>query len=571
MAYFLKKTNRKKGFYLQIYFSFRDPGTKMPKNKCHQTLGFVSDLMAQGIADPISHYQKVVEELNDEFHKEKADRREKKIGSVSPERHLGYFPAASLLRRLDALPDVDRLASVRDFQFSVSECLSTLICARLVNPVSKSRTISEVLPTLWNEPQFSYDQILSCLDFIGNDYEKIVEIFTRHTDETYILDYSRSFFDCTNFYFEIDQEDEWRRKGPSKENRKDPIIGMGLLLDAQCIPVGMKLYPGNQSEKPVLREVIRSLKRQHGKAGRVVQVADKGLNCAENIYTALKDKDGYIFSKSVKQLRETERVWALKPEGFVSVQDPDDGSVRFRIKSDIDTFDYEFTDRNGRKISFRTREKRIVTYNPKLARKQNREIDRMVDKARGCALSFAKKSEYGESAKYVNFNSVDEQGNPNGKKAAVTLNYEKIEKDRACAGYNMLVTSETGVDDMTIYSTYHELWRIEESFRTMKSELDARPVYLQTINRIKGHFLICYLSVLLERLIQFKVLDNQFGSHQVYRFIREFKVMKYGNKEFVNLTVNSVLIEYFEQKYNLPITNYYLSKAKIKKILEKPL
>lgn len=543
----------------------------MPKNKCHQTLGFVSDLMAQGIADPISHYQKVVEELNDEFHKEKADRREKKIGSVSPERHLGYFPAASLLRRLDALPDVDRLASVRDFQFSVSECLSTLICARLVNPVSKSRTVSEVLPTLWNEPQFSYDQILSCLDFIGNDYEKIVEIFTRHTDETYILDYSRSFFDCTNFYFEIDQEDEWRRKGPSKENRKDPIIGMGLLLDAQCIPVGMKLYPGNQSEKPVLREVIRSLKRQHGKAGRVVQVADKGLNCAENIYTALKDKDGYIFSKSVKQLRETERVWALKPEGFVSVQDPDDGSVRFRIKSDIDTFDYEFTDRNGRKISFRTREKRIVTYNPKLARKQNREIDRMVDKARGCALSFAKKSEYGESAKYVNFNSVDEQGNPNGKKAAVTLNYEKIEKDRACAGYNMLVTSETGVDDMTIYSTYHELWRIEESFRTMKSELDARPVYLQTINRIKGHFLICYLSVLLERLIQFKVLDNQFGSHQVYRFIREFKVMKYGNKEFVNLTVNSVLIEYFEQKYNLPITNYYLSKAQIKKILEKPL
>ena len=255
----------------------------------------------------------------------------------------------------------------------------------------------------------------------------------------------------------------------------------------------------------------------------------------------------------------------------MSVQDPDDGSVRFRIKSDIDTFDYEFTDRNGRKISFRTREKRIVTYNPKLARKQNREIDRMVDKARGCALSFAKKSEYGESAKYVNFNSVDEQGNPNGKKAAVTLNYEKIEKDRACAGYNMLVTSETGVDDMTIYSTYHELWRIEESFRTMKSELDARPVYLQTINRIKGHFLICYLSVLLERLIQFKVLDNQFGSHQVYRFIREFKVMKYGNKEFVNLTVNSVLIEYFEQKYNLPITNYYLSKAQIKKILEKPL
>ena len=571
MAYFLKKTNRSKGLYLQIYFSFRDPDTKLPKNKCHQTLGFVSDLIAQGILDPLAHYQNVVDALNDDFRKEKADRREKQIGSVSPVKRLGYFPAASVLRRLEALPDVQRLASVRDFQFSISECLAALIYARLVKPVSKSRTAAEVLPTLWDEPQFSYDQILSCLDFIGNDYEKIVEIFTRHTDETYILDYSRSFFDCTNFYFEIDKEDEWRRKGPSKENRKDPIIGMGLLLDAGCIPVGMKLYPGNQSEKPVLREVIRSLKRQHAEIGRVVQVADKGLNCAQNIYTAWKDKDGYIFSKSVKQLKETERVWALKQDGFVSVPDPDDNSLRFRIKSTVDVFDYEFTDENGRKHKFKVREKRIVTYNPRLARKQKQEIDKMADKARGCVLSRAKKSEYGESAKYVDFNSVDEEGKPNGKKAAVSLNYAKIEQDKDCAGYNMLVTSETGVDDMIIYNTYHELWRIEESFRTMKSELDARPVYLQNINRIKGHFLICYLSVLLERLIQFKVLDNRFGSHQVYQFIRKFKVTKYSNKEYVNLTANSDLIQYLDQKYNLPVTNYYLTRAQIKKILERPL
>lgn len=346
---------------------------------------------------------------------------------------------------------------------------------------------------------------------------------------------------------------------------------MGLLLDAGCIPVGMKLYPGNQSEKPVLREVIRSLKRQHAEIGRVVQVADKGLNCAQNIYTARKDKDGYIFSKSVKQLKETERVWALKQDGFVSVPDPDDNSLKFRIKSTVDVFDYEFTDENGRKHKFKVREKRIVTYNPRLARKQKQEIDKMADKARGCVLSRAKKSEYGESAKYVDFNSVDEEGKLNGKKAAVSLNYAKIEQDKDCAGYNMLVTSETGVDDMIIYNTYHELWRIEESFRTMKSELDARPVYLQNINRIKGHFLICYLSVLLERLIQFKVLDNRFGSHQVYQFIRKFKVTKYSNKEYVNLTANSDLIQYLDQKYNLPVTNYYLTRAQIKKILERPL
>lgn len=169
-------------------------------------------------------------------------------------------------------------------------------------------------------------------------------------------------------------------------------------------------------------------------------------------------------------------------------------------------------DENGKKVKFRTKEKRIVTYNPSLARKQTAEIYKMVEKARSCCLSQAKKSEYGESAKYVNFRSLDENGEKLDRKAGTEINQEKIDRDLQCAGFNMIVTSETEMDDLEIYRVYHELWRIEETFSTMKSELDARPVYLQSINRIKGHFLICYLSVLLERLVQFKVFENRFGS-----------------------------------------------------------
>ena len=141
----------------------------------------------------------------------------------------------------------------------------------------------------------------------------------------------------------------------------------------------------------------------------------------------------------------------------------------------------------------------------------------MVEKAKELTLFKAKKSEYGESAKYVNFTDK------NGKKAKVSINQDAIDKDVKFAGYNLLVTSEIQMSDQEIYDTYHNLWRIEESFKIMKSDLDARPVYVQKESSIKGHFLICYLAVLLERIFQFKILENKYPTTEVYSFIKNLK------------------------------------------------
>jgi len=129
------------------------------------------------------------------------------------------------------------------------------------------------------------------------------------------LDVSKSYFDCTNFYFEIDREDDFRKKGPSKENQKSPIVGLGLLLDSNQNPIGMKMYPGNESEKPIIRDVISHLKKQNNITGKTIHVADKGLNCAENIAFSKTNGDGYLFSKSVKGLSEKEKVWVLLDQG----------------------------------------------------------------------------------------------------------------------------------------------------------------------------------------------------------------------------------------------------------------
>ena len=185
----------------------------------------------------------------------------------------------------------------------------------------------------------------------------------------------------------------------------------------------------------------------------------------------------------------------------------------------------------------------------------------MIEKARKLKASQAKKEEYGESSKYVIFQGKD------GSKAEVLLNEKAIEQDKAAAGYNLLVTSEYNMDDREIYYAYHNLWRIEESFRIMKSELDARPVYLQKENSIKGHFLICYIAVLLIRIFQFKVLENKYSTSEICEFIKTFKVIQINEYRYINITRSTRFIEELAGILKQPITNYYLTDRQIKMML----
>ena len=567
MAYFLKKSNYKKGTYLQIYESFYDPERKGGAHRSYKAIGYVHELQAKGIDDPISFYKEEVTKLNQEVNAAKAAKKAKQISDDSPEKLIGYFPIKNINDKLSVKKYIDLMQTATDFRFNVYDMISALVYSRLVHPCSKSKTYDEVIPKLFDSYDFSLNQLYDGLEYIGCEYEKIIEIYNHQIQQMYKFDTSHTYFDCTNFYFEIDKEDDFRKKGPSKENRKEPIVGLGLLLDANQIPIGMKLFPGNQSEKPVIRKIIDDLKNRNSVSGRTIQIADKGLNCAENIYHALKNGDGYIFSKSVKQLPDIERTWVLLPNDYREVKNAD-GDVLYRIKECIDDFDYQFTDsQTGEKKKFKITEKRIVTFNPQLAKKQIYEINKEVEKAKLLRASQAKKSEYGDSAKYVIFTAVDKKGNDTDGKIKVSMNEELIQKSLELAGYNMLVTSELKMPDRDVYDAYHNLWRIEESFRIMKSQLDARPVYLQKEDTIIGHFLICYLSVLLTRLLQFKVLKNSYCSEDLFDFVHDFRVAKISDRKYINLSRGTNFIKEFASLCNLPLTSYFLSDGEIKKML----
>ena len=563
MAYFLKKTNNKKGTYLQIYESYYNPERKTGAHRSYKPIGYVHELQAKGIEDPISFYKEEVQKLNQEFQKRKQAEKVRQISEESPEKLLGYFPLKNLCDSFGCKKYIDLMQTATGFRFNIFDMMSSLIYARVVHPCSKLKTYIEILPKLFEAYDFSLDQLYSVLGYIGSKYEKIIEIFNHQVALKYPFDTAHSYFNCTNFYFEIDKEDDFRLKGSSKENKKEPIVGMGLLLDANQIPVGMKMYPGNESEKPVIRDIIDDLKQRSHISGRTIRVADKGLNCFENILHALKSGDGYIFSKSVKMLPETEKTWALLKNDYVAVKNKK-GEVIYYIKDCVDDFTYNYTDKDGHRKTLKLTEKRIVTFHPKLAEKQKHEINRQVEKAKRLRACEAKKSEYGDSAKYVTFFSADRKGEKTTGKVKVEINENAIENAKKLTGYNMIVTSEIRMSASAIYAAYHNLWRIEESFRIMKSQLDARPIFMQKQETITGHFLVCYLSVLLTRLFQFHILKDEYGTEEIFDFIRDFRIAKISDRKYINLTRSSSFTKDLTARTGLPLTSYFLGNEYIK-------
>ena len=459
------------------------------------------------------------------------------------------------------------------FQFSVFDLITQLIYTRIISPCSKSKTVSHVFPYLYGSSTISEDQVYDGYSFLGESYKKYIDLF-NHSYESYSKrDLSNVFFDCTNYYFEIDIPSADKQKGPSKENRHSPIIGQALLLDADLVPVSMQMYPGNESEKPYIRKVIEEMKQRHNVSGKTIQVADKGLNCARNIYAAVKEaNDGYIFSKSIhgKNLSEKEKKWVLleNDTNVFSNYTDERGNISFRLKSCIDSFDYSFKEidpETGKEsvTRFSVKEKRIVSYNPNLAKKQRLEIMKMVDKAsKFSTYKNIAKDELGDCAKYVDIITKDSTGKK--IKPIIDLNKTKIDEDLKYAGYNLLVTSEIDMDPLQVYKTYHSLWKIEESFRLTKSYLDARPVYLQKKETIYGHFLICYLSLFLLRVLEIKCFKNKINSYDLINFMRDFRVVNKGDNTYINISRDQSVNEKVKKLVGFSnLDALYLTKAEV--------
>ena len=578
MAYFLRQDKKKKGIYLQMYETHWDKEKKQPRSKSVEAFGYVDELVSDAIPDPVAYYKDYVEKKNKERKAATDEGTRPRAFHSQPEKNVGHFLAHSLLNELGVRETIEILASRRRFQFDMYEMIAQLIYARIIYPCSKAKTVSTVFPCLYGGVGISEDQVYDGCSFIGESYKKYIELFNHCYEQHYKRDFGSVFFDCTNYYFEIDLPSGDKQKGPSKENRHDPIIGQALLLDSDLVPLAMQMYPGNESEKPYIRKTIEEMKQRYKVSGRTVQVADKGLNCARNIFAAVKEaNDGYIFSKSIhgRCLSETEKQWVLLENDANVYTDYKDseGQVLFRLKSCVDDFKYRFKETDpdtGEEVwtEFTVKEKRVVSYNPSLARKQKAEISRMVEKASNYA-TYKKiaREDLGDSAKYLRITSKDKDGNK--IRPVAEIDQAKIDEDMRYAGYNLLVTSEVDLEPLQIYNTYHGLWKIEESFRITKSYLEARPVYVQKKETIYGHFLICYLSLFLLRVMEIKCFKNKVNSYDLVNFMRDFRVVDKGDGSYVNISQNQAVNEKIKGLTGLTnLDALYLTKDEIDNIFE---
>lgn len=573
MAYFLRQEKKKKGLYLQMYDSYWDKEMKQSRTKNVMAFGYAEELISDKMPDPVAYYKEFVRQKNKERAAVLAEETRPRAFASPVEYNLGHFLLHTLLEELAVRGTIEILASQMRFQFNVYDMLAQLIFARVIYPCSKSKTVSCVFPHLYGSSHISEDQVYDGLSFLGASYKKYIELFNHCYEQFYKREFGRVFFDCTNYYFEIDLPCGDKQKGPSKENRHDPIIGQALLLDADLVPLAMQMYPGNESEKPYIRKTIEEMKSRYQISGKTVQVADKGLNCARNIYAAVKEAgDGYIFSKSIhgRNLSEKEKKWILLENNTNIWNDytDKDGTLLYRLKSCVDTFSYQFKETNpetGKEIvtTFSVPEKRIVSYNPALAKKQKAEILKMADKASSYTThKKITREELGDSAKYVRITSRDK----NGKriKPVIEVDQEKLDEDLKYAGYNLMVTSELDMEPLQVYQTYHNLWKIEESFRITKSYLDARPVYVQKKETIYGHFLICYLSLFLLRVLEIKVFKNKINSYDLIHFMRDFRVVRSEEGSYINISRNQAVNEKIKELTGLTnLDALYLSEKEV--------
>lgn len=516
---FVKKTKRDNGrIYLTIAHGYRVEGkTKM---RTVESLGYLDEL-EKDYEDPIAHFKAICEERNAQAQLERAPQTitihpAQKIDKRTVNRkNIGCAVVLSYYNTLDIERVLRNNARGHRFGYDPNAIMRLLTVERLFHPSSK-RAAYLNKDNYFFRSEFSEDDVYRSLDFFADIKDKIIATINKRIEDSYGRNRDKVFYDVTNHHFEIDEEDEdvldevsgnvisqgMRKKGCAKNNSRHPIIQMGLLQDTDAIPITYRTFPGNTNDCVTMLPVLRDLKRDYG-LERVIVVADKGLNTSTNIAANTLDKNGFVFSQSIrgtKSPKET-RNWVLSKTGYKANKE---GS--FKIKSRIQDKTLHIENDEGKTVDVDVEVKIVAFWSEKYARRARYKRATAVAKAERLIKdpSFYTKASSKGAAKYVKNIHFDKDTGEvledTGKVA--TLDKARIAEEEKCDGYYCIITSEIHLRDEEIVDIYKGLWRIEEAFKITKSDLQTRPVYVWTDKHIEAHFLSCYIALTLARLIQ---------------------------------------------------------------------
>lgn len=450
-------------------------------------------------------------------------------------KNIGYFFLNSIYQSLGIGEILNKTKSDSRIKYDLNGITKLLVFDRILHPSSKKKAFEQkdeyMFPITECEELENIYKALDVLDAKSKAIQMRMNTkikkssIGRNTDLTY--------YDVTNYYFETMYGDEdiyeldedgnilkdskdkpiikepgFRKKGVSKENRKEPIVQMGLFIDNNGLPVSFKTFPGNTQDKTTFRNVLETDVEEMN-LGKVVVVADNGMNTQENKFLILDQGNGYIVSKSVKKSWTKLGPWALDDSDYTTITNSF-GEVVFKYKSRINEIKLTYKNKDGVKASKVVKEKEIIYWSKKHYDREVIQNQKFIEYLEACKEHPDKlKDKQKKSQEFIAVLDIDkETGEVIKTDKLVVFLDKKLEKYKETMGFYSVVTSELETDDKDIINKYHGLSRIEDSFRIIKSDLEGRPIYVWTKEHINAHFLICFIALTIIRILQFKVLKS---------------------------------------------------------------
>lgn len=568
ISLFIKKGKRANGrIFLSIVKAYREIETKKNKHKLIKRLGYLDELQNL-YDDPIAHFTEVAKQMTEEEKKIQTieltiNHQEFMSTDTNDLKNIGFSALSKIYHELGIHKFwINRERGLKA-KYPLNNIMKLLVYDRILHPGSKLSTY---------ENRTSY---VENFDFPLESLYRSLTIFAKHKDnllrdihENICMNYGRDtsnvFYDVTNYYFHTEEETSLIAKGFSKDRKGKPIVQMGLLMDKNGLPITYELFRGNTTDYETLLPVLSKLKQNYN-LKRAIVVADKGLNSGSNkAYNIIKG-DGYIFSKSIRGTKADKefKTYVLEEEGYQHFGE------HYKIKSRIYPTLITVKDKNDKPVKVSIDEKHIVFYSEKYAKRTKALRDKTIAKALHLITSksnYTKAENYG-AMKYIKGMKLDTvTGELKVSKNVIpVLNTELIEEEEKYDGYYSIVTSELDMPEEEVIEKYRGLWKIEESFKITKTQLKSRPVYVKTEDHIEAHFLSCFLSLLILRILETKI-DRKYSIKDIVESLKKSNVDLLEMNQYKAVYYDEILKE-LDECIGTNLGKRYLTLSEIKKMI----
>lgn len=526
--------------YVRIVESYRDPVTGKPKTRTIKNLGNLAKLEAEepGIVDRLKReFQAKREKCNEENTNQSLAFIEHFIQSTNHEEavlcNYGYLVYKFIWDQFNLDYFFKYRQSKTKIEFPTKDIAQMLVYQRLLNPSSKKKAYETMDKLFGMEVDFDLHHIYRALDFFAEQKKNLEVYLNKRLSERMERDLSVCFYDVTTYYFESQKADDLKKFGFSKDKKFNEVqVVMGLLIDSYGIPISFELFPGNTSEFSTLEPVLVRLKEEYG-LNRVIIVADRGLNSRKNLALIRSLGYDYVMAYKIKSASQDIKSQVTDLRDYTVLNGDmmyKESLLKQRIKLEGRGEYAEFTD------------KFVLTYSKKRAQKDAADRERLVEKAEKLQSSPSMlKSELKKGGKkYVQLSFDDFE---------VDINEKKIEDDSKYDGFYGYVSSDHDLLSQEIMTIYHSLWKIEESFRVMKSHLETRPHYVWTESSIKGHFVTCYLALVIQRYVEHLLREEEvyLSTGQIQESLNSANISVFTREKVSDLYIKNKANEGFSQ------------------------